>query len=253
VWVDIATVNAATDQTRITMYYGNPSAIARSPQATWSSDFIGVYHFADGTRDATANAIDAVPTGVGYGTGPLDRGLELVVGGAAQYAQIPYQPVLDEVRTLSGWVRIDIVPTTNFAAMLDRTIDLAGLNSEYLGATNGTFYFETVNTTNMGFSSANSPVTGGQWTHLALVLGAPSLAYVDGVQSGTLATPGGVLRPATRYIIGADCTSCTTMQPPFADLLQGGIDEIRLERVARSPLWIDAQVASMRDTLLIYE
>jgi hypothetical protein len=61
----------------------------------------------------------------------------------------------------------------------------------------------------------------------------------------------GNLRHGTHPIyIGADHNS--TSANPDADFIDGKIDEIRLETVARTPAWIAYDVAAMKDQVINY-
>jgi hypothetical protein len=80
--------------------------------------------------------------------------------------------------------------------------------------------------------------------------GATERLYVDGAQVTTTATSGDVRHGGHPLLIGADHNSSSVL--PDADFVDGRLDEVRLESIARSAAWLAYDDLSVRDALIAY-
>ena len=91
---------------------------------------------------------------------------------------------------------------------------------------------------------------GAERVHLALTAdGAVARLYVNGVERAARPITGPVVHSPRPILIGADASFGAG---PDADFLDGFIDEVKIETVARDPAWIQADYLAMRDLLIEY-
>jgi hypothetical protein len=165
VWVRIPALPPGPDAETLTMHYGNPAAAAASSAATWTSDFAGVYHLANGVQDATANGRNGVASNTTYGVGAVGRAAQFN-GSSTSYAVLAH--AFGEVNTLSSWVRTDVaLGATTYAAGVVRMIPGTNFNAEYLGALSTNWYLEVTDATGTSKTSSPALVAVGTWKHLA--------------------------------------------------------------------------------------
>lgn len=254
VWVRVPLLAASPARTMLSMHYGNPTAQAVAGDATWSSDFVAVFHFAGSARDSTANRIAMNTVASTTPVFPDFLGQALAMAGPPAYAVIPDIASIDAAITYSGWFRSASPSPGEFEGMIVRPVEDSSQDSPYLGFNDDQVFFETYDSGGTNEGRILEAVPNNTWIHLALVERATSVvAFANGAPRATLPTPNGPFRPALPLFLGADCDQCplgTTVAN--SDFLDGAIDEIRLERVERSPTWWVVQNASMRDTLIAW-
>ncbi|MCI3178662.1 DUF2341 domain-containing protein [Caulobacter sp. CCUG 60055] len=234
VWVDIP--QFPVDSTKpIWMYYGaKKAAPAADASGSFDPDYVAVYHF-----DAAAGAPPKDKTA--YGNTPQtappaidDTG---VVGKAGRFTGagpmlLPASPSLavkpGAPFTFSAWVRMDAAqPNAAIYARRD------GGGSLVVGADQGAPFAE-VNGQRFNAAAALVP---GRWTHLALVAdGRSFILYVDGKPAGT--GVGALPALNTPTAIGGDAPGGALAG------FQGGLDEVRISKVARPPVLIQMDAAS---------
>ncbi|MFN0252637.1 MAG: DUF2341 domain-containing protein [Kofleriaceae bacterium] len=256
IWVRVPVLAAAPARTPLSMHYGNSMVTGISPEATWSSDHVAVYHFAGDTRDSTSTGLDA--SGVDTTTSKtalLGDSLALSPTGPPSYAVVPHQPILDEVLTYSGWIRSATPTIGRWEAMITQGIPDIELNPIHVGLFEDKVYFEVYDDSGSTVQRTHEAVPIGTWVHLAVAIGPTSVAtFVDGTPRETLLVPNGARRSPQAMFFGADCDTCSLgAVVARSDFLDGNLDELRLERVVRSEAWFQTQVASMRDLLIEWQ
>ncbi|HDS1040519.1 TPA: DUF2341 domain-containing protein, partial [Stenotrophomonas maltophilia] len=239
VWVDVPAVAGDAPQT-IWMYYGNANApAAGSDQRTFDPDYLAVHHFlggAAGSQDTTA-----------YGNhlaGALQPAAAALIGAGAQLGAEPLRlpgsasmalPA-EAAMTVSMWVKPE-----QLGAMQALYARREGEHALLLGVDNGVPFVQL----DQARSAAVAPLVAGQWAHVAMTAGEGVLRlYVAGRE---VAQAQGAL-PAFNgdALVGgdavADATAAVTV--PAAQPFQGAIDELRVSKIARSPVQLLADASS---------
>lgn len=263
VWVRVPTIDASSNADFIWMYYGN-SAVANGDNAggVWSNLHDGVYHLnevanANGQRlaDSSMNGHDGTNIGSIDAIGPIGNGQEF--DGINDRINLgSNRPFLRNVpgATLSAWIAPDIVTGNRHIVGVSHATDpsysraaleLQGSEIRVYGRNydTGLNFITSVTTT-------TSPLTPGVWHHVTAVVdyaGNSIKVYVDGIQQATTGFVyfAGIGTPNTNPLaaaIGANEDGSSL----FYD---GKMDEVRIERTARSAAWVSAQYASMVGTL----
>jgi hypothetical protein len=253
VWVRVPRLASSPARTTLAMHYGNSTATALDGDATWGTEYAGVYHFAGGVNDATSTHLDARLIGTGSFPELSLLGPALALSGTAGHAVIENVGALDDVVTFSLWMRSESPSGTGiFEGGIVWPYEGTVEDSPYLGFNEDNVFFETVDADGRNEGRTIDLVPIGQWVHLALVWRSTTVeTYIDGQPSVTIVVPNGPLRPLMPMYFGADCSNCPAGTTAATnDFLDGALDEIRLERVPRTAAWFAVQYASMRDTLI---
>uniref|UniRef100_B0T7P5 MotA/TolQ/ExbB proton channel n=1 Tax=Caulobacter sp. (strain K31) TaxID=366602 RepID=B0T7P5_CAUSK len=234
VWVDVPKFPVGAKQT-IWMYYGNKTATAAIDTAgTFDPDYAAVYHFdtAAGVapKDKTANGNDArtgpaaVDDGAVIGRGARFTGLApMEVGASPSLTLAPGAPF-----TISAWVRPDAL--AGAVALLARR---EGNQALVLGLDQGAPFVEVSGQR----IASTAALVQGRWSHLAVTSdGRTVTLYVDG--HSTVSTPAATPALSGPIAIGGDAPGGVLAG------FQGGLDELRLSKAARSAALIQMDAAS---------
>jgi biopolymer transport protein ExbB len=235
IWVDIPEFPVGATK-KIWMYYGNKQApAAGSTSAVLDADYTAVYHFAghdNAAKDATAYKDDAK-------SAPPAMDDASIIGAGARFNGadpmiIPQQPNLAIPAggkfTFSAWVRPD--------ELLARSIlfarrDGAGGGGLAVGLEQGAPFMEV----NGQHVAGSATLAKGQWAHVAFVAdGTNLILYVNGKQAG--ATVGALPALNGDIALGAEAPGGPAVG------FQGGMDEVRFSRSARSPALIALDAVS---------
>ena len=252
-WVRVPSLSG-TVNTDLRLYYGNSSvSSSQSSAATWSSDFMAVYHFNNTVNDATANTNNLTDNSTGtLNTGKigaardLNNSTNIASNQAGQYLQMP-NGMFSGVGnfTFSGWVLMDRVDTN-----WERVFDFGQNNTSY-------FFFTTSSgtgnpsdtrariTTSGGGGEQGPIITNttaalGQWVHWAVVLD-------DAANSITVYRNGVLYGSATNVTLNLN-----SLEPSSANylgrsnydadnLIDAKFDEIRLAQTNLSAGWITTE------------
>ncbi|TAN49942.1 MAG: DUF2341 domain-containing protein [Methylococcaceae bacterium] len=235
VWVKLPTVRGGVSTDAFSMYYGNAGvADASDAKGIYDADQALVFHFNEGEtlpQDATAYGLHAAAS---------KAALEPVgwIGAAARFdgqggIRVDAAPALaiDPERgwTFSAWAKIDqaqpgavLVQAKAGTGWLELVVQDAGLSARY----------QDVDGTEV--QTASTPITLGQWQHLAVVAEKNSLAvYLNGQRVAESAIHLSALQPA--LMIGS-----ADVDHGFIGLL----DEVQIAKQARSADWIKFQFRS---------
>ncbi len=234
IWVDIPQMPAGTAQS-IWMYYGNKKAPdGGKPAETFDADYTLVYHFngASGVppKDATAYGNNAQ-------NAPFKTVEDGIVGKGAQFdgssaLTLPASPSLNVAAggsfTFSAWVKPSVLAPN---ALLYSRRD--GANALLIGLDNGVPFAEIDGGAAPVRAPGTTPVAVNQWTYLAVTADGKNLTvYANGKQVAQVAATLPALTGAAA--VGADVAGAPA---GFAGYT-GAIDELRLSKIARSPLAI---------------
>jgi hypothetical protein len=251
VWVKVPRVNASSASDFIYMYYDNAGAPdGQSAAAVWNSGHRGVWHLKETppavVSDSTANANHGTPEFSPVQTaGQIDGSLQFD-GTNERDVNVPDNATLQlpTNMTVSGWAW---TTSSDDQSRLIVAKWQTGTSANYwLGKLNTGPGLNSLNFGVDGGPTAGAPlslVNDGLWHHVVGVADATALQlrlYVDGIERATNAYTGTSQTGTSELRIGRspDATLQTWV---------GGIDEVRVENVARSAAWIRAQHLSMID------
>jgi hypothetical protein len=228
-WVN--TSISSTIDTVIYMYYGNPGASAQDSQSSvWDSNFVGVWHFGDGTTLSTSDSTSYNNTGSYSGITAASG----KVGGSA-------------IGTGAGssWGYIETANTTPVNMTIDCWIYLSGTGNTFniFGAssngvllkldTNGKLMLDRHNSVEI----ANYTGVGlASWQHIVATItsGSSYALYVNGVSVKSGSTTATIASQIAR--IGNTVDAGVGWA--------GSIDEFRLSNIVRSAAWIAFEYAN---------
>ncbi len=247
-WVLVPTVSAAADTTVHLSYGAADAPDQQDHRATWPAEVRAAWHLARDPAgsaprldDATANNHDGLSAGAMVGG-------DLVAGAAGP--AIDFDGVDDHLRadpfdvagagalTVSALVRLDgLVGESRVVAKAadgsSRIVELAvGPAGELIGR---------LSLDGVVAELSAGTVPTGSWHHLAMTWdGAQQRLFLDGVEIG--------VQPATGRL-DADPTMPVTIGglATGAGPLDGLVDEVRIETVARPAAWLDAVQANLRN------
>jgi hypothetical protein len=234
----------------IYLYFGgDPVAPTTS---VWGASYVGVWHLGDG-HDASPNnnAGDLVMASAVAGK----IGQALDVGGAGYLGISPSASTAwtSGAVTVTAWIRARSLPTGIYSTVIGRENAGTGDDDFAIGYMNDSSFISELKTTSDADVDAPSPgkITLGTWIHVAETYdGANVIQFQDGVIQRTSPLTGAIAQSVNPIFIGADSESLP--QSPDDEYVDGQIDEVRIENVARSPAWIAADHASQTDAWISY-
>ncbi|TCV91779.1 outer membrane transport energization protein ExbB [Luteibacter rhizovicinus] len=254
IWVDVPDVGSS--QQSIWMYYGDKKATdGGKGAAVFDADYSIVYHFdeAPGTppHDATAygNNVQAgsVATidGIIGKAARLDGSTPMVLPGS-----VSLNTTEGGAFTFSAWLKVDALADGRSAIYARRQNG----KSLVIALEKGVPVVEVSGTTTVR-SNAGDAIKPGQWTHLAVTAAdGKFVVYVDGRQYATM----DAALPAftSSAVLGGDVAPEAGATAPVdaASAFVGQMDEVRLSRVARTPVLIavDAMAQGAESKLVQY-
>ena len=253
-WVRVPLIVGAT--TTISVRYDGSPAPASD---VWDESYAAVWHMGGPGPlvDSTANHRD----GVAAGTHAVDG----VIGPARAFdvaqqdcivvpglAGVPL-PAL----TAMGWLRFHAPPADGYEVVVTRELGDGGHDDFFVGV-HGASPFADVTVAPGADASAGGPDIGvNDWHHLAMTFDGARLAFaLDGTIRSSEPAPGPLTTSPGPVYLGCDRDNNSGTTPPGeADniYLDGELDEVRVETVARSPAWLAYDVAAMQDRVIRYE
>lgn len=254
-WVRVPRLTGAS--TKLAARYGG-TAEAAATDSVWSSAFAAVWHFDERAgspaRDATGRGHHGTLLGTSLGAGLIGPARKFVATKRDAIVVADSADLTFEQVTLSAWVQFATSPGNLYYTAISRQLRDGGENELFLSN-----YANTINgeiaTSEGSFAHSGSTLQVGQWLHLAAVYDGASLTlYLNGLRDAARAAVGGLARTANPIFLGADRNSAITPAgKPDDDFLDGLLDEVRVENVARSPAWMAAADLIMRDEAITYE
>lgn len=250
-WVLVPSISGTT--TSLLVEYGGLA----SPEArVFGSDYAGVWHMAG--RGALVDASPFARDGETTGTRTV-RGL---VGDARDYVPLECAVVrafqslqLPASVTMSAWMWHRTPRTAaDYAGALTKQKDTQVVDDFYVG-TNGMTFFAGLATNPTGTPTLTGTMQElGAWHRIAYAYdGTQSTLYVDDVAVANGPAGGTPLAGANPLFIGCGHNGSTgPFDAPDNDWIDGMLDEVRIETVARSTAWLVFEHAAHRDQVISY-
>ncbi|WP_428269777.1 DUF2341 domain-containing protein [Haliangium sp.] len=260
VWVRLPIVEP-DQENYIWMYYGNPTAVtSENPSRVWKNNYAGVWHL----DEITDGADRADQTAVGNTLSDPSAGVSAdfgVVGASAYFHQqeqdLPLTRTddtqqfldMDSAFTLEAWVNGE--RSDRDMPIINKRSDPSDISYELRRKTGGvlelvvSFDCDTIVSV-----AGTSLVDDGRWHYVAGVYDGGALnLYFDGRPEAALELdPAVVDLPLCNSTAPFDIGGCTTTSALF----EGGVDEVRVSKVARSPAWLKFQYLATIDQVLDY-
>lgn len=251
--------------TKIYLYYGNSSATETNDATTWSSNYVGVWHFDDDFDDGSvadsSQAGNDAYTQNGFSSGNQTSG---VTGSAGQFNDIEYLALdyyytgnntLAEI-SVSAWINT----TFSSGGQTDNWSIIDFDRSEFFNVFihgNGTVGFST---TGSGLSvddmTSSITVNDGNWHYVVAVYdGTDKILYVDGVEVDRVSDvySGAALGQGTRYgYIGQNSEGTTFNEQTTGPYYDGLYDDIHLYEGTMSAALIAAEYRNYSDPTSFY-
>jgi gliding motility-associated-like protein len=247
-WVRVTDLKA-TDTTTLFLYYGNPSIKTNpSTSATWSSNFIGVWHMGNDLTDATGKGNNGTDNGTSVTGGTI--GSSRSFNGTSNFITLANESNFDVPTngklTISAWIYVNsytgnvqfINKGTN-AWRLDRN-GTTGTDPEmYHQYSGGGNYLQAINTGGLA--------TGG-WHYLTATFDHEvnnMVVYIDGDASQSSKND-----PASSTMVQNDnqvrfgATAGTA-----SNYFNGRLDEVRIQNVFRSSDWVKSEYQNQSSPL----
>ncbi|MCA9655394.1 MAG: DUF2341 domain-containing protein [Myxococcales bacterium] len=257
IWVGVDALGGPADH--LWLYYGNPVAEdAQDRAGVWPEPFAGVWHLEDEPLDATANANDAVVMGESpIAPGQIGNGRDFR-GTGSHLDVLPSESLTDVFvggATVSAWFRARGWGSSGLGRIVDKSTDGAGWLL-YVADGGGLRLGLDLGDTAVGWETPLEELSLLRWTHVAItydLLGETvPRVFVDGVERPLADPMAQPLLDPDLLPTDAELPLLVGNRPAGDRRFYGVIDELRVERVARSPEWISVQHDSMRDALLEY-
>lgn len=238
VWVQVPQF---TSNTVIWAYWGDTNLISLPAQSltngsVWSNGYADVWHFANGTVLSGASAIidghDAAIHGASATGGTIDGAAWCNGSSAWLDAGTQANPMLNQQLTISAWV----YPAGGSVLLMkgdDATSQSYGLE----WSAGASLLFTLADTTDWLSDGGATPAN--QWSQVTgIIAGNSKLIYVNGTLKASDSFTGTIVPSAISLWLGAQ------NRAGYNYWYNGGLDEVRLSSVARSPNWIWAEYQS---------
>ena len=228
VWVKVPSLAAQSKDNRIYLYFGNVTAPRADDAAgTFDAGTATALHFADASgtiTDSTAYATGASGIAVPNPMSSIGLGISLNGTEAIQIADAPQLAMTPEAGwALSLWIKLDALPTTP-AYVFERN---DGTQPFSLTLTDGRLLARLGDTE----LAAATPLTAGQWTHVAVQAANGQLElFINGVSAGTTPAPFNAMSGPLALGGALDGSGLVTAQ----------VDELRIFSQARAPAYFAA-------------
>jgi hypothetical protein len=253
VWVRVPQIASGMDDS-IWVYYGSSIATVQRPEQVWSTEYIAVWHLGADGRDSTANHLDGTFTGTVATTGIAGLARDLQLGWLEVPDAAPLAAIgANGTATWSAWAKPVAFPSGT-SGLIDRRHEATSLDDFRFGPTSGGDLNGQVNLDPgaQDLSWGGGSFTFGAWQLFAMVREGSTLrASVNGVTMETVMGQGTVHASANPVWLGAGCNGCSGT--PNGDLMDGVLDEARIESVARSDGWLTAEYLNLTGSLVVVQ
>ena len=257
-WVRLPVLDASAAPT-LELVFGDPSAPdQQAPAAVWDASYQAVWHFAGDTRDSTTRHNDGVSLG-GLVTGPGTLGDGLVFDGVDDYLDVPASASLSgsaAAGTFSLWIRWTQPIRGRYQLVMSSSNRFVTPRDGFEWGTEptGEHYFYPWGGSEQAFDYvAVPPFAAGTWQYLAVTFEYAThtlLLYLDGAPLSSTddgETGWAQVAQPDHWLWGGN----PAMGGP--DYFLGGMDEIRVASVVRSPAWLQTELANQRSPATFYK
>ncbi|UQZ82466.1 Endo-1,4-beta-xylanase A precursor [Paenibacillus konkukensis] len=284
VWVNVPLIHGHSSTDRIWLYYGGSTLSDSRQQAVWDPNFLLVYHFGERIqdyfyqpaaveqyRDSTANnntglrqAAGASSSGPSYTLYAKDDPRYNMVGRYYEshrgYVRAKNGNVGDgeQQLTVSLWARANDYELSKLSyTLIARQRSADSLNQAYFMKLSGGKWSANLFTNDAdpvkngsGSAALNGGAVTADWTYFTLTYdknaaGNNLKLYRDGVLVDSAARTGSLITTS-----GTSTAPLTISKSSDAGAAgggyRGGVDEVRVSKVARSEAWVKAEYKSMK-------
>jgi hypothetical protein len=246
VWLHVPVINNLP----IWLYFGGDSPSQQPATPVWADSYVGVWHL-DNTSDSSQRGNLGSITNAQFNAGRIGGALSVTGNG---YMAIPHNPGKTTWSggrvTVTGWVNLRTLKT--FVTIIGRQYN--GEYTDDFAIDVGMDGAHAVDfTTDAGINKLTKGAFVGQnrWVHLGVSFDQNNISlYQDGVLTQTNSLVGAVGQSLNPIHFGAD--SNTPPSSPEDEYVDGLIDEVRIDSVARSSDWIAADHAAQSDSWISY-
>ncbi len=251
IWVNVPQIDASSSTDYIRLYYGNPTvgAAGENVAGTWRSSYVGVYHLTGSAEDSSTPDHHGTAQGNASDTaGYLARGYDF--DGNNDQVELANESAFDfnTAMTVSLWVKVDAFIHQDWDVLVAKADDSWRLTR--CGGGNTLAFstdWNTGNNSNRDTCGAVN-VEDGQWHYVTAVYdssAALKTLYIDGNADAQVGESRDINRNGHRVWLGnnSDHTGRS---------LDGQLDEVRMEDVAHSAEWVDADFLSVTDSLITW-
>jgi len=246
IWVRVGELEPGVPA-QIGLGYGDPTVGAPpNPESVWSNGYVAVWHLAD-FEDATAFGHTLEPFDTPKGAprpapGFVGDGVQFKVEDDPLKALAPDDFALATAVTVEAWMNPSTVATTTNHRIAVRKGQAYRLVAVRQNNGRASFIVQLSDLATDVATDHGVPFVADEWRHLTGTFeGEAVWLYVDGVPSSSIgpSLPSLSVQGSTDLLLGG------------SDYL-GGLDEVRVSNVVRSPSWIELQYRSVVGTLVTF-
>ena len=257
-WVQIPSLSTSSDNT-VYIYFGYPQIIVDpSTPDTWDDNaYVAVYHLEESSnfQDAAANQANATNQGSTDIGAKIGNGQDFQQGDTYDRIELGGIDVSNNAITLSAWINPNSF-TYDDARIISKANGFAEnshwwMLSTYTPGEELRFRLKTDVGNTRTYNPSDDVLSAGSWHYVTAVWDGDSMelfrngsevSYGE-VKSGNIST-----NPAINVGIGNQPDPLTNGQKPF----DGIIDEVRIQKVARSDGWLQTEFDNQDDPTNFY-
>lgn len=272
-WVQIPQMTSAN--TTLNFYFGslNPGHSKSFSQATWSSDYLAVYHFSEGSNtatvlDATSNGRNATQANTTITNDEIHIAAGIpVTGGAYSFngsnssiiQTLGSAPNINGTFTISAWVHFNGGATSDNKIVSDEynyghgyKLSVKDPSSVCSSLTNA--YIETETRTTANPSPGNlydaGLVTNNTWTYIQGEYNGTSFAnYLNGALQSRVCNSGSAAAPEDGDMLSMGLDHGSADKYPDDHFYNGYMDEVRVSNKVKSADWVKEEYYNQSNPL----
>ena len=245
-WVQVPSLNTSADNT-FYICFGDP-LITTDPSttATWDpAAYLAVYHFKedDNLDEATDQRMDAINNGSVNTGGLIGNAQDFQSADNVDFINLSSVDVVGSAITLSAWVNPRSLGNPD-ASIIHRGRRISSVNYSVwmLGTHNsGQLQFRMINNVpaQLNYQPVVTSLTTGSWQYTTAIYDGTTMNLADNGQmvGGGRAETNPIASGFDMHVIVGNAPSNFNVRQPF----DGTIDEVRIQRVARSQGWLETE------------